>query len=347
MSYTGPLNRSNFTSLRNSSHNEHEDDFGPYIGIIVLSIITMICNAIIVFIIARSRELRKRPSNKFLLNLMVSDLSVGIVMLCFSASVMALNSEEHEAEDHKPAPAAIGLLRGVLILLSVTNMILLSGDRLYAVKWTYRYIEVFTAGNVHTAVTVPWFLSVIYFIILLSLILNGNHETEKTAAHSIYVSFDVIAIIGFIILSSSSIAIYKAARSQLRRMRKTSVIAPTGALEMEKGFTAKERRLALINIGIVGKFVLLWLPSFIAMTYHLAYQTALSPHLDYLAFYLILVNCICDPTLYVLLSRDIRTTIMSNLQRRQSAVSPIHNRNIIIRKNAGMSVVPNRNKVDN
>ena len=54
-------------------------------------------------------------------------------------SVVGLNTAEHAFNEHSEPAPEISLIHGVLILLSGINMILLSVDRLYAIKWTYSY----------------------------------------------------------------------------------------------------------------------------------------------------------------------------------------------------------------
>ena len=56
------------------------------------------------------------------------------------------------------------------------------------------------------------------------------------------------------------------------------------------------------------------------------WELTISADLDHVALHLILLNCLCDPTVYVLLSRDVRTSIGDSLRRttphRGAAVEP-------------------------
>lgn len=309
LSSTAPTDTTTLTTIEEN----HEDGFAPYISIIIFSILTIIFNSGVIFIIPYFPNLRSRNSNKFLLNLMVSNLCVGLVMLCFGTVVVTFNSSEHTFGNHNKPPASISLMFGVLILLSVMNMILLSGDRLYAVKWTFRYLDSTTSKQIHTAIVLPWIISLIYFTILIALLHVGNEHIKDIVHHVIYITFDIFAVLGFLTLTVSSTVIYREARIQLVRIAKTSVsvsVLSPGSKPKEKQLRLRELRLALINIGLVIKFVVFWLPTLATMTYHLIWEAKTSKFVEYLSFHLVLINCVCDPTVYVLLSRDIHRAIL-------------------------------------
>ena len=291
------------------AEEKHDDGFGPYISIILFSILTVILNLLVISVISYFRNLRSRNSNKFLLNLMLSNSCIGLVMLCFGSAVVAFNSTRHTFNNHSKPPASISLMFGVLILLSVMNMILVSADRLYAVKWTYRYFDSTNSKLIYIVIILPWVISLIYFIILITMLQSGNDYTKDIAQHIIYISFDVVALLGFFILTVSSTVIYKQTRIQLDRISRTSVVVQSSAKQKQKNLLFRKLRLAVINVGLVIKFVVFWLPTLATMTYHLTWEKSTSEFVEYFTLHLVLLNCLCDPTVYVFLSRDIRRSI--------------------------------------
>ena len=69
------------------------------------------------------------------------------------------------------------------------------------------------------AILVPWMLSLVYFLVLVSLLeLQVTDTTHHIVRHVIYISFDVVALLGFVILTTSSVFVYKVAKSQIRRL---------------------------------------------------------------------------------------------------------------------------------
>ena len=220
----------------NMTEEQHRDGFAPYISTIVFSIISLIFNFLVIFILSCFPNLRRRNSNKFLLNLMISNFCIGLVMLCFGAVVIALNTKKHTFDNHRKPPPSITLMFGVFILISVMNMTLLSGDRLYAVKWTFRYLESVTSTQIYIAIVSPWVISVIYFITLITLLHICNEGIQDIIQHIIYISFDVIAMLGFLTLAVSSAILYKEARIQLLRISMTNITVANNSRKKRKGF---------------------------------------------------------------------------------------------------------------
>ena len=316
--------------ISNVTEEHHKIDFSPYISIIVFSILTIMFNFLVIFILSYYPKLRRRNSNKFLLNLMISNLCVGFVMLCFGTFVIVSNYGEHTFANHTKPPIAISLMFGVLILLSVMNMILLSGDRLYTVKWTFRYFDSVKSRQVYIAIILPWIISVIYLITLITLLQLGNENIQDIVQHVIYISFDTIAFLGFLTLAVTCSVIYKVARVQLVRISRTSVTDTINFKQRKKKLKFREIRLALINIGLITKFIILWLPTMATMTYHLVWEEATSEFLEHLAFHLVLLNCLCDSTVYVFLSKDIRGSIKSlSCKKQNNDISPAITERII------------------
>ena len=158
--YTGAMagtekinQRMNHTNASNDIHNDlhndiHNDDFAPYFSLITFAVLAIIINTIVFFVGIRNKKIRRRTSNKFVLNLSLSNVCVATVVLSLSVSVVVLNTSEHAFNEHNEPAPEMSLMHGVLILLSVINMMLLSADRLYAVKWTFSYFAVSNSKKV-------------------------------------------------------------------------------------------------------------------------------------------------------------------------------------------------------
>ena len=163
--------------------------------------------------------------------------------------------------------------------------------------------------QVYILIALPWTIASTYFTVLLILLKTGGESSRCDVTHAIYISFDIIAFVGFITLVASNLVIYKQAQCQLTHMRRTSVAQCSTRKLNEKTFDLKERRLAFINIGLVAKFVVFWMPTLVTMNYHLLWESSTAAGVEYLSFHLVLANCLCDPTVYVCLSHDIRVSV--------------------------------------
>ena len=284
----------------------HNDDFKPYICMMILSVFTIVCNSVVFFIVTIRNNLRRRPSNKYVLNLMFSNILVACSMLAFAAYTVAINKNQHTFTDHKEPTPEISLMFGIFILLSIMNMILISGVRLYAIKRTFKYSQL-SSRKINCSIVLPWSVTIFYFVLLV--VLMHTHLTPHMIQHVVYISFDAIALLGFLVLVTSNVFIYRAAKQQLVMIRHQSVFDAVGGNLTEKKLCLKECRLALINIGLVVKFVLFWVPTLTTMNYHLVWESGMSTWVEYLSFHMVLFTCLCDSVIYVLLSRDIRKTI--------------------------------------
>ena len=146
---------------------------------------------------------------------------------------------------------------------------------------------------------------------------------DVTSSFLIRHQFSVLA---FVLLN---VYLFFQQQRQLNHMRRNSVAArPTTKLNdslvkrsatklKDKTFNMKERRLAFINIGLVAKFVLSWLPTLGKMNYHLIWEDSVVASVEYLSYHLVLGNCLCDPTVYVCLSHDIRKSVQTMFRRRK------------------------------
>ena len=92
-------------------------------------------------------------------------------------------------------------------------------DYLNQGRLLFRYVNIVSSGKVHTALSIPWLISVVYFVVLLTLMEMGSGATQEVVTHVIYISFDIVAFVGFLVLASSSVLIYRTASMQLRRIK--------------------------------------------------------------------------------------------------------------------------------
>ena len=280
----------------------------PFIIIIIIAVIAIITNLFLIIIISTRQKIRKRRSNKFLLNLLVSDFIVAVTSLCFSALVLAVKMEDHGYDDGEKPPIVLALMINIFIMLIILNVIILSIDRLLAVIWTFHYLASVKSIHVNIVLFGPWMFGIIYFLTLLTVC--RITEVREIASELLFISFDILIIFGFLILVVSNSFIFKEARTQLIAISRTNVSTMDEPKEKEKKLKQRECRLALINIGIVVKFMMLWFPMIITMIYHQIYDEILSKLLVFTAYGLVLFNCICDPVMYVYLSKDIKKAVL-------------------------------------
>ena len=208
----------------------------------------------------------------------------------------------------------------ILLMLSNMNMLLLSIDRALTVKWTFLYSGSVNSKQVHYIIVIPWMVTLLYFVILFCL--TKIYPTYKQANAVMYISFTVVAVIGFIILIVSTYFIHEGARNQLIAISSSRVEQSGDVKQKERHLKYRECRLAFICIGIVVKFIIFWLPKVISMIYHYQQGKVKYRGLSIASCYLVLVNSICDPVIYVYMSKDIKKQIRHLFCKKQMRTPP-------------------------
>ena len=202
------------------------------------------------------KKLRKRSSNKLLLNLLISDGIVCISNISRSVKLM-VNSNDATLflEVYLRQDETIVLL-GAAVLLSMLNLTLITLDRLIAVKWPFFYEDRIQTKQVFTAIGVVWGITISYGIVVTILV---NVFDFRASQYAGCVFFTVIVMTGFLTLSISNYFVFAEARKQLRALEKISIKHFDDSGTHKNKRRAKECRLARINFGLVLCFFLFWI----------------------------------------------------------------------------------------
>ena len=129
-----------------------------------LSIVTIIGNGIIIFLVCRKRKLHTK-TNMFVVSLAVADLCVGIsvVPLLFSYEITRDRSYSR------------GLHKGMLIVrwlfqdLSVMNLCSLVLERYIAMVMPLKYLHFMTRHRALTMIFLPWTITVVFILLEATL----------------------------------------------------------------------------------------------------------------------------------------------------------------------------------
>ncbi|XP_045905932.1 trace amine-associated receptor 13c-like [Micropterus dolomieu] len=126
-----------------------------------ITLLTVILNLLVVISISHFRQLHT-PTNLILLSLAVSDLLVGLVVM--PTGIILLQSCWFLG---KIACALLHLVIFTLTSASVGNMVLISVDRYVAICHPLHYSSMITQSRVKISVSLCWFCSVNYNVIIL------------------------------------------------------------------------------------------------------------------------------------------------------------------------------------
>ena len=288
-----------------------------------ISIILIIVNIIPIWIIISTRKIRRIMSNKFLLNLLLSHFTVGVMYLI---------------------PIVIPLLQNErLIIFSVNSgseiialfaMIVLTIDRFVCIMYPFIYNNI-PKWLSYFIMLLCWLLGAIYLIIGVTLSVYNKMNVQ--------IVFLVIASILLILLLVSNSLIFRETRRHIKVISASitpdvefsntivhsndhisassndkAVVIYTENNELNKQSSKdlkkrfiqkKEIRAAYICILMVISYVIFWAPFFVISFVDNLY-TGLNLERT---IYLTIMNSIADPVIYITFNREVRSIITKRI----------------------------------
>ena len=304
------VNLSNKSDIWNTKNATSHDNHKTYtISFIVLSFFALLLNIFVNIVMLCNKKLRRRPSNKFLLNLLLSDGFVCVSLISYHACLMVTGDDEESFYENYPLKRSFILFIDVVICLSVSNFSIITLDRLIAVKWPFFYEDRIHTKQAFIVITVVWVVTVAYGIILIILVNVLDHKTSRRLGHT---AFIVVAITGFITLLTTNCFVFVEARKQLKAIEKISIV-PSDKSNRKLEFRQKEFRLVRINIGLILCFFLFWINAVIIKFKLMVYpdENQLHLHFEYVvaAVYLVHLYYLCNPLWYVTLNHDVKQEV--------------------------------------
>ncbi|XP_051233085.1 trace amine-associated receptor 13c-like isoform X15 [Dicentrarchus labrax] len=150
-----------------------------------INLLTVTLNLLVVISISHFRQLYT-PTNLILLSLAVSDLLVGLTVM-----PLTIFSQQSCMFIDKITCTFSYLMSFILTSASVGSMVLTSVDRYVAICYPLRYSSMVTTSRVKVCVSVCWFCSVVYNLILLK-----EHLLQIDLSNSCYE--ECVVIINYI-----------------------------------------------------------------------------------------------------------------------------------------------------
>lgn len=301
--------------MNNISHYESfpkpEDGHDFHVRIFTaLSSFALLLNMFLVALMLRKKKLRKRSSNKLLLNLLISDGVVCILYISHCVKLMVnLSDATSFLEVYLRQDKTIVLL-GVAVFLSMLNLTLITLDRLIAVKWPFFYEDRIQTKQVFTAIGVVWGITISYGI-AITILVNAFDFGASLYAGRVF--FTAIDMTGFLALLISNYFVFVEARKQLRVLEKISIKDFDHSETHKNKRRAKECRLARINFGLVLCFFLFWINILILTIKKLVHFGEEEYHipLAYIlaSIYLVTIYYLCNPMWYVALSQEVKREV--------------------------------------
>ena len=129
---------------QNMSGTESFDTRKYYpVSFIVLSFLALLLYIFVILLMLWNKKLRRKPANKFLLNLLISDGIVCISFMSYAGYLLEILDDERFFESFLQRYFLLQsfiIVINIVVFLSMINFTLITVDRLIAVKWPFFYV---------------------------------------------------------------------------------------------------------------------------------------------------------------------------------------------------------------
>ena len=283
---------------------------------IILSSFALFLYIFLIALTLRNKKLRRRPANKFLLNLFISDGIFCISLMSYAGNLLGIwDDGKTFFKNYLILQTPVTFIH-VVVVLSMLNFTLITVDRLIAVKWPFLY-----EARVHTkqsliAIAVVWGITISYAILMITLFNVLDPGTTRYLRNFIFLA---VVVTGFMTLFISNSFIFVEARSQLKAIEKIThsienlSVEPVDKSNFKKEFRKKEFRLVRISIGLILCFFLFWINAFILNIRKIVHANEVDPPISYdyflASWYLVQIYYILNPLWYVALSYDVKREV--------------------------------------
>ena len=272
---------------------------------IITSCTGILINVCVILLMLRKRNLLKRSSNKILLNLLISECVVCISFTAASTNFLVHVEESKTVDEMYILQRSFAVVTAIVLCLSLLNLILLTLDRLIAIKWPLIYSDRITKKHIYFSIVLIWVISSLYDVVVIAVYCTLDPENILQIANTGVV---VTVILGFLILVISNSFIFVEAKKQMNTLKKISRNFLENDSLGRKKFNKLENQIIYRNVGIAICFILFWINAVITDILCLL-DAEININYMITAFYLVHVYYLLEPFWYVGMSHDVKKEI--------------------------------------
>ncbi|XP_070562362.1 beta-4C adrenergic receptor-like [Ptychodera flava] len=274
-----------------------------------VSILIVVLNTLVLASFVLFGSLREKAADYLILNLSITDLLLGLLVLPFSI-VHKLSGSWYFG------PLACKFWQSFDICLCVQSVwaaMLLSIDKYLYVAYPLRYISMVTTQRLCIGVLISW--CVAFAFAFLPNMTNASVDVEIQSSLPpelcVYVlntayalaAFFVNFFCPFLVILFTNYRIYRAVKHQTRRIRQLQVLERTSAsgnsgTQPDAPFLSKSEIKAIKITGVlIGSLVIMWLPLFVTLVIDTICH-CVDPVIFETVNWLGYCNSMCNPLLY-------------------------------------------------
>lgn len=279
----------------------------------LLTIVTVVGNGFVIYLIVSTRSLHTMP-NWSVLSLAVADLSVGATVfpLLFALNINNLEGPPiHER--------VFFLVSRTFAYFSVTNLFVMILDRYVAIVHPLKYLSVIRTRRTIVALAIAWIAPI--FVFSLPFAIEIEVQGQFLLLFRVLL-FQILPIIIFIFVTVRIFLIMR--RISKRRSQIFAQLAfnhapkhPTAELRSGR----ENKAAAKMTVAIIFFFVVCYVVENYKCFCIVFKMIETDPALDQLCNLLFVINSAANPIAYAFLKRDIKMTLLKMLTRRKRQTS--------------------------
>ena len=284
---------------------------------IVICPFTVLLNVLVIVAVKRRPRLQ-RNSNILLACLAATDTATGL--LTQPSDILYMILKLSGIGDKGAGPTILDFhnssLRALFVCSSL-HLMLVTFERIIAIKFTMHYNALVTKDKLKVVVAVFWFLSVSSEVV--------NHVTGQTLYSNVLTALTLVSCVLF--MSISYLLLYQETRRHQKRMKKEQI-----PLEEVERFR-KESKALKTTVFVVGAVLLCFFPAFIflSLVLHFSGAVLIQSSLFYVVTPFIrtsgMLNSFLNPLIYCLRQKEMRQFVLRFLRfpTEIQVVQPIDN----------------------
>lgn len=277
-----------------------------------LTVITIVGNGLVIFLIISVRRLHTTP-NWSVLSLAIADLLVGVT---FFPLHFALNIDNL---DNPPvSPRTFFLVSRTFLYFSATNLFVMIVDRYVAIVHPLKYLRFMTVKVVVIALTVAWIAPVFVFSLPYAL------EVGSPFLLVFRVSlFQFLPVIVFVVVTGQIFLIMRRISKRTSRIFAQLAFNHAPKLRSEIISGPESRAASKMTVAIIFFFVACYVVENYKCFCIVFSMCKTTPTLEQVIDLLFVINSAANPIAYAFLKTDIKTVIQRKLGRRETRISTI------------------------
>ena len=261
---------------------------------------------VVIYVILKTKRIRKNHSSKFLVSLLFSDLLLSMTVIVVFSETWYTYYKTNKTMSYMSS-AFFRLLATTPLYMSL-NIMLVSIDRLVAIKWPFFYTGTVRSVHVYAIILCGWSLGTVYLVIEYSRPYNKSDVLIEATY-----SFSAVFVLTFITLAIINTEIYIITKRQIKSVHSSNTVSRnqigSSKYKSRKYLNKHEIKAIKVCYGVVISYLVCDCLKLASAIYFIVKRQPLEL-LDIISGYIYILNTIFDPIVYVVINKNIRKEVI-------------------------------------